>query len=387
MNRLYSGVISIMALLILSTCLSGQVGIPVFQNKRASYKDVLKEAKEKNTIALVVMYTEAIASNVIPRITGADTIKSNNNLITAVVDPYIQVNHPLIRRARPFNNPMWITIHPDNTIIGLSNSIVTNEGLSQFVRASKRIAQHYSEAKAQLNVDKNNMEAKKSLIEAMTVMYDSKKAQKHINKYIGSIGNPSREELEFVFKVAENCACGGKLEKFINKHASKLERVITTDRYLRLRQKFINTKLDEKGLLEPFYVWRAYEKDLGVHADSLFRLFAIGYFASIPSESEALINESIDYLGAYPDSPWELQDPLFNTVVNTISKKEDLELMLDLIGGQLFKEKTYRKLDYRALILYKLGQKDKALQLLSEVNEMAVKQGIRYKSLIYGLKK
>jgi len=345
-----------MALLILSTCLSGQVGIPVFQNKRASYKDVLKEAKEKNTIALVVMYTEAIASNVIPRITGADTIKSNNNLITAVVDPY-------------------------------SNSIVTNEGLSQFVRASKRIAQHYSEAKAQLNVDKNNMEAKKSLIEAMTVMYDSKKAQKHINKYIGSIGNPSREELEFVFKVAENCACGGKLEKFINKHASKLERVITTDRYLRLRQKFINTKLDEKGLLEPFYVWRAYEKDLGVHADSLFRLFAIGYFASIPSESEALINESIDYLGAYPDSPWELQDPLFNTVVNTISKKEDLELMLDLIGGQLFKEKTYRKLDYRALILYKLGQKDKALQLLSEVNEMAVKQGIRYKSLIYGLKK
>ena len=78
---------------------------------------------------------------------------------------------------------------------------------------------------------------------------------------------------------------------------------------------------------------------------------------------------------------------MYNATLSMITETEDLELMLDLIEGRIFQEKNYRKLDYKAFILYRLGKKEKSLALMDEIRRLSLEQGIDYKSIINSLRK
>ena len=376
-------------IIILFACHSvyAQIGLQVFETKEASFKSVLNEAKDNNTIALYIIYTDAIPVTNLPRISKPDTIKFNNNIITDVVDPYVQIRHPLINRVRPFSNPHWITVDPDNIVIGASRKIKTDKELSTFIRTSLKVSRDYHLAKTKLKEDKNDISAQKEIISATVQMHESSKSRKYINKYLKKLKNPTKEDLQFVLDIADECTCSSKLIDFIEDHQRQIEEFASPSKLLKIRQQFIIEDLKEKQLLEPYYVWKAYEKKLGAQADSLYRLFAIEYFSKTPGNTKELVNESIDFLNYYPESSWDLQDHLYKVILANVKEKEDLELMLDLISGQIFKSKNYRKLDYRAVILYRLGHKEQSLKMLQEIASLAAAEGIRYKSMIYQIQK
>ena len=105
------------------------------------------------------------------------------------------------------------------------------------------------------------------------------------------------------------------------------------------------------------------------------------------NNGRTLYNESFDFINLYPRADWSLLDPLYNVIVPNTTKKEDLELLLDLISFQIFREESYRQLDYKAMILYKLGEKERALGMISQINSLATKKKVRYKSMLYNMKK
>lgn len=379
-------VVTTVLICLMANMMTSQIGLPHLDDKRnPSYKSLLKSAEENNTIALAVLYTDDVPVNVLPRISAADSIKRKYNLVTDVINPYRQISYPLITRIRPFSNPLWVTVLPDNIIIGASSQISTDEELDLFVKTSKDIAAVYDQAKEALDEDDDNVAAQKDMISAMSMMYESKKIRRTLNKFLKKIETPSDEDLDYIISVAEKCACSSKLEDFIDDREGQVIEKIGLQRYLSIKQRFINDDLNEKQLLEPYYVWQKYEQELGIYADSLYRLFAIGYFSTAIDGKETMVTESMDFLTYYPDTPWEVQDNLYLTILNNIKTTEDLEIMLDLISGQLFKEKTFRKLDFRAYILYQLGKKEEALKMLQEVTSLAAEQGIRYKSLLNNL--
>ena len=154
---------------------------------------------------------------------------------------------------------------------------------------------------------------------------------------------------------------------------------------LDLQHKYILNDLFKADLLEPYYVWERYEKELGYHADSMYRRFALVYFSSIVPDKKALYDEAYDYILLYPRTEWKYLDGLYEIVVQGTEKKEELEELLDLLFFQLAREEGYKQLDYKAYILYKLGQRETALKMMRQINTAAMEKGVRYKSLIYSI--
>jgi len=73
-------------------------------------------------------------------------------------------------------------------------------------------------------------------------------------------------------------------------------------------------------------------------------------------------------------------------VPNT-TKKEDLEILLELISYQVSRDPSYRQMDMKAYLLYKLGFKERGLSLVQEVMRDAKSKGVAYDSLIKTLNK
>lgn len=367
--------------------LQGQIGIPTFEEGRKTYKQLMKEAYMADNIALIILYSDLIATNVLPKIQNPDTIKANTGVITDIVNPYQQTYYPIIDRVRPFKNPLWITVDPTNIIINSSSTIVTDDQLSTFIRKSKKLSDDYHNYLNAHEADKNDRDALRGLISTMIQFYEKEKASKYINRYLRGIKKITVEEAQFISNLALASPSTDELVDFIEEHNQVFSKELTRSQRNLIKAKAIQYDLDEKNLLEPFYVWKEYEKELGMDADSLYRIFAIGYFAEQPGTTSELVNECIDFLANYPHADWEVQDPMFKVALLNSSKKEDIEFLLDLISGQIFKEESYIKLDYRAVALYKLGQEERALKMISDITAKAAEKGIRHKPLLHQLKK
>ena len=139
--------------------------------------------------------------------------------------------------------------------------------------------------------------------------------------------------------------------------------------------------------MDPPTVWERFEAELGIKADSLYRLFAIEYFQTIEPDVDILLDEVYDFLYYYPDTPWEKQDALYSLAIKHTEEKEDFNILLDLISYQVYKDVDFRKLDFRAVILYKLGSTERALRMIQDIHEMAMSEGVNYKSMLYSLDK
>ena len=100
-----------------------------------------------------------------------------------------------------------------------------------------------------------------------------------------------------------------------------------------------------------------------------------------------LYNEAYDYVVVYPDSPWNYLDNLYNIIIPNTNKKEDLEELLELMSYQVSRDPSYKQMDFKAYLLYKLGYKERGLSLVQDVMSDALKKGIRYTSMLSNQKK
>ncbi|MEL6123914.1 MAG: hypothetical protein AAFR14_09330 [Bacteroidota bacterium] len=395
MNHLIFSFTILLSLLALTPSLHAQIGLPDLEKDRISYRSFVKKLNENDKIGLLVLYTEALPATTLPRITNMAGIISEYDLITDVVDPYDQVTHPIFRRARPkavsdlgtytpgLGNPTWLTIDRNNIVIDLATNLTTDSLLTDFVRESMAKSKNYHQALDAYEANDKDVTVLTDLIFATTALHEGDQARKYINRYLKTIPQrPNDQQLEYAMRMAEECNCGGRITGFILDHEEQIKERISEERFLQVRRRLIHADLLEKGQLEPYYVWREYERHLGTKADSLYRMYAIVHFAQSPLTKKELYDECLDYVINYPHTAWEQQDPIYNLLIQAAESPTDQELLLDLISGQLFRGEHYKKLDYRAYLLYKLGQKTRALELIARVNELALKEGVKYTSLM-----
>jgi len=366
--------------------LPSQIGIQTFEKGKQDYKNLLKIAKSKDGLILLILYSPSATVDVLPKIQQPDSILNQYNIITDVADPFLEMYFLASQRLRSYGNPAWAIIHPDDFTISLSNKIQNDEGLKKALDYAFQIKNLYEDGKDVLNQDKESEEGLKNTISALVLSHEKKSAKKYINRYLKNKTKWSDEDVIFMADVAKVAPSVGKLESFIDKNRNRIRKLKSEDFLIQIDRQLIVSKLKHRELYEPYMIWKQFEKKFDTKADSLYRLEAINYFSYHSLDPESLITEIVDYLAFYPRTPWKTLDPLYNKALKLISEKEDLQLMQDLIEGQIFQEKNYRKLDYKALILYRLGKKEQSLSMMNEIRKLSLEEGVNYKSMIYTLR-
>ena len=371
-----------LAFFVATTC-DAQVSLLSLQDRDATYRSVLKKASKDRVPVLAILYSPTYP------VSGPNNFSEANEIIrSAKVHPIVidWASSPDQKPQRYFteiDNPGWMLIHPDEIIIGVSKTITNDNELKAFLDQNLALCSEIEEVIQSENPDKLDRLLKLARLSART--YDQFYTSEVIDDFLGGI-NLKRIKSQYykeVLGLAMNGPYSKQLNKLINQSQERAIMLAGLDTVLNIQTAYIQYDLKQKGLLDPYFIWQRYEKELGVDADSLYRIFAIQYFSTPPVEDEMLYNEAFDFVNFYPRAPWNVQKQLFRILIPATSKEEDLNLLLDLISFQIFREKTYDKLDYQATILYKLGQKERALEMVDEINRLALEQGIRYKSMLY----
>ena len=281
---------------------------------------------------------------------------------------------------------LWLFIHPDGTVIQSSQGVTNAKDLEQFITSStatyQSFNQNYSDPERS-----DDYKTKLAKVKLACSLDDTDFGAKRLDAFIKGLNTNKLTDDQFkeLIDLGSNYAYSKRLYKLIQKNQDRAIELSGEELVSTILSNYILYELRNKRLLEPYYVWNKYENELGVLADSLYRVFALHYFGRIEPDQEGFYNEAFDFLYLYPRAEWEFQDVLFNYLIPRTKIEDDLNALLDLISFQIFLERGYKQLDYKAAILYKLGEKERALSLIEEVNSLALQQSIKYKSLLYQL--
>ena len=355
---------------------------PVENNK---YKKVLKRAQKEGKLALFIGHSPQSKTNSTFNIAdGADLSEINNNYVTAIVDWNKHTRHQLFEKASILTNPYYLVIHPDDVILHTATSIKGYEELLSFVGQGVSKNHKYENL---LSLSKTgNAEAQKELALMLIANDEKVKAIDVLEDWLHD-NEPLQkdEDIKFLAATHQKCLCSNRMDIAMQQYEDEMARVIGLQNYLNIRQTFILSNLKSAGLMEPFYVWENFDNSLGTHADSLYRLFAIEYFRSVLPDKQVMLDEIYNFLYYYPDTPWESQKILFNLAIISTEHEDDWLLLLDLIEYQILSEPNYSKKDYKSFILFKLGNVERAMALMSEVEGEAIQTDADYQPLLFKL--
>ncbi len=369
------------------TNLSAQESLLTLADGNTSFKKVVKTAKKEKKPILTVLYSTAQPiSHTNSFVNIKELIKSANYEIV-VLDPLKSTRKMVKKFEGQSSNPTWLTLHPEGEVIlQINPRITTNEELSTFLKTSTTLHHEVDQSISKYESSKKLSDLL-SLADISTQTEDKAYMTKTLDEYLKRV-DPERisdKNYKKVMDIGSKVGPSNRLQYLILKDREKAMRLGNPKDVLNVQQEYILTELRSSDLLEPYYVWNRYEKELGYHADSMYRRFALVYFSSIVPDKKALFDESYDYISLYPRTEWKFLDGLYEIAVTGTDKKEELEEILDLLFFQISREEGYKQLDYKAFVLYKLGQKEKALNMIQKINELAMEKGVRYKSLIYSI--
>ncbi len=318
---------------------------------------------------------------------NAEQIFSQTKASISAVNIEGYFNYPYENYMTSAEQPTWIYVHPEGMIIKVGRNIDSEKKMDAFISHADSIYLEFDEVYDQFRKSKVPNEIL-NLLKKAVFLEDMDYSGDLMNDYIKRLDKRRLPNSAFreILELGKKAPWSKQLNKLIKNQNNRAIALTSEKDIALICQQYILYDLRKKQLFEPFYVWQRYEKELGVYADSLYRLFAIQYFGTHPIEKELLYAEAFDYISIYPRTPWETLDPLYQFVVLQTTNKEDLELLLDLISFQLFRGKHYRKLDFKAFVLYKLGQHQRALDMIQEINQLAMESGVKYRSMIYSLR-
>ena len=372
---------------LLTNC-SAQESLLDLSVGQSSFKQTIKKAKQKNRPVLAILYTTQLPIDNTNSFKDLKGIVESANYEVVVID-WTKAPKRYPQKFIPEKgNPTWLAIHPDEVILSVGRAFKTNEDLSSFLTSARSIYDKIDPAYKKYKSSKK-AEDLLALGEAAVASEDAPFITKTIEDYIKRVDtdNISNQTFKRILDLRAHARPAKRFYKLLSEQTDKAIKVSDLKTVRTYQQEYILTDLSGMELMEPYYVWERYEKELGYQADSMYRRFALIYFSSLQPDKKALYAEAYDYITLYPRSPWDLLDGLYEIVATGTDKKEELEEVLDLLFYQVSRDPGYRQLDLKALVLYKLGQKEKALNMVSQVNELALKKGVRYKSLIYSLSK
>ena len=351
------------------------------------YESIIDNAKDQNKPSLLLIYHSSYLYNQNEEFSHLKEILYRDDITLGLIninqDPTIfQLLESLYVEADQLLGMVWVLMHPDEIQIKYAHTINNDAQAHEFLQSGMNQYKNFQE----VYLEKNNSKQPEDLFnlsKQASLLADQDYCIKVFNKYLKSLDwkRINKKTSDRIIEIGRACPEAKQFNKLLNKKEELFTHTLPQREIAELKYKYAISDLEDKQLLEPYYVWKRFEKDMGYYADSLYRIFAIDYFTR-NKEADILYNEAFEYLELYPRTNWSYLRPLYAKIILATDEKSDLELLLDLISFQIFREHTFDKIDFRAAILYKLGEKDKALKLVQEANSLALKEGIRYKSLL-----
>ena len=367
MNKLYC-TFFILTLLLLSLISNAQQDFSALAPVDMKYKKMIKTAKDNDQLMLFVSYNPETVSNSIFLIEDpSKAIKLQEKVITSVLDITEDSRHEVFKRFRIYSNPFYLFLNSDEILLAQGKAINSYDDLITLYGQAIIKDREYVKLKNQIDTNKNS-QAQKEMIVFILGTNDESALPSYIDEWINdNFPFKAPEDFAFMADVAQLCTCSRRVGEAIEIYGNELIKSMGINRYLNLRKNYILKDLRESGYMDPYTVWEAYDRQLGIHADSMYRQFAIEYYQVVEPDQNILLDELYDFLYYYPLTPWEQQDQYFEKAVKFTKSKEDLPLLLDLIEYQIYLEDHYRKQDFKALILYKMGKVDRAIALMNAV--------------------
>ncbi len=339
---------------------------------------------EDDQLLLYVIYNPDYAQNSVLSLNDDSSIAElRKSVRTVLLDWSRDTRNDIFTRVNIESNPAYVILNSDDVILAKSSKLGGYDDLLQFYGSAVSYDKMYQKA-----MDKISGNAPKdgwAELASISLQHDDRiRARGYMEEWL-SYAQPGTDEkdLAILINLHKECKCSPRMDIAFAQYEKSIAEAIGMEQYLDLRQSYILSNLTRDGALEPYLVWEAYQEHLGPHADSLFRLFAIEYFRTVDPDEGILMDELYNFLYYYPDTPWEKQDQLFALAMEQTKLKDDWLLLLDLLEYQLLKEPSYRKKDYKAAILYKLGQTERAQQLMKSIEEEAFADDPDYKSIFY----
>jgi len=353
---------------------------PVENNK---YKKVLKQAKKTDKSVLFIAYSSQGKPNSILDIEPTPLLREiSEQIITSVADWNIHTRNQLFNRVDIPTNPYYIFMHPDDVVLHTATTLNSYDELVSFIGQGLNKRKKYDNLVEM--AEKGNSRAQKELALTMITNKELVRAKEVLDSWLQeNLPLKTDEDYKFLAAAHQQCRCSNRMDMAMQNNEDKFVELIGLGNYLDIRQTFILFNLKEVGLMEPFYVWETYDASLGVHADSLYRLFAVEYFRSVLPDKQVMLDEIYNYLYYYPQTPWAEQKKLFDLALKNTEHKDDWLLLLDLIEYQILTEETYAKKDYKSYILYKLGNVDRAMELMSQVEGEAIIENPDFQPLLF----
>lgn len=337
----------------------------------ARYKKLLKMAKEEDKLLLFIIHSPQVVNNTILLLDDKAKVEAlNEKIITTVLDILKDDNHEVIRRIPLKANPTYVIMNHDEVILDQDDTLSNAEDLIQFYGRAIRVSGDFYQYKKELEVNATD-ENYRRMIALLLNNKNQDLAEEYIEDWMQELLPLKRESNhEFLAQVAEVCTCSERLNASFAIFEDTLMSSLGRNRYLAIRQAYILKELRRYDLVEPYTVWEVYNEQFGIYADSLFRRFAINYYQFVEPNKEILMDEVYDYLYYYPETAWAEQKLMFDLALKYSAEKDDMLLLLDMIEYQLYLGDDHEKKDIKAVIMYKLGNKERALQLMREVEEM-----------------
>ena len=344
------------------------------------YKKLLKEAKESQKLLLFITYSDRAPNNSILLLENSSLLSDlNSKMISSVIDLIKDDGHPVLRTVNISSKPFYVFMNEDEIILGVKNSVITEQDLLQFYGQSIRADAQYRKLKEQLD-QQETTESYKEMISLLLNAGNHRIAENYIKDWLQKyIPFNDPKEHEFIRQVASACLCSQQLNAGIKTYEKSLLDSWGLKSYLDIRQAYIMKELKNYDLVDPYIIWEVYTEEFGEYADSLYRRFVIDYYQYVKPDKDILLDEIYDFLYYYPATPWDEQKAMFLTAIKYTQAKNDFLLLLDLLEYQIYQAVSFEKLDLKALILYKLDKKERALELMYEVERMQPE----YKSLLH----
>lgn len=368
MHRIFT---FITILLFINLSLVGQQDFSALRPIDMRYKKLLKKAKEEDKLLLFIIHSNQVMNNSILLLDDAHNVEGfNEKVITSIVDIFKDDSHEVLKRIDIKTNPTYVMMNKDEVILEQNGTLSNVQDLLQFYGRSIRISNNFDESKEAIETGKSDQSYK----EMITLLLNSKNvdlAEEYIEDWMQDrLPLRNQENHDFLAKVAEACICSDRLAAAFRSQEEQLIPSLGAGRYLGIRQAYILKELKKYDLVEPYTVWEVYNEEFGIYADSLFRRFAIQYYQFIEPNKEVLMDEIYDFLYYYPETSWADQKSMFDLAIKYTDEKEDFLLLLDMIEYQIYLGSDHEKLDYKAVIMYKLGNKERAVELMKEVEAL-----------------
>ena len=374
----------LLILIILGAPLLGQQDFGFLQpTYNSKYKKILKQANKEDKLALFIAYSaQSKPSSLLNLEPTPELLELSQLFITSVADWNIHTRNQLFNRVNIPTNPYFIFMHPDDVVLQTATSISTYEELMTFVGQALNKKKKYDNLVALS--DQGNAKAQKELALMLISNQELVRANEVLENWLQTnLPLKNDDDYKFLAAAQQKCRCSNRLDKAMGNYEEKLVGLIGLETYLDIRQSFILNSLKQVGLMEPFYVWESYDASLGIHADSLYRLFAVEYFRTVLPDKQVMLDEIYNYLYYYPNTPWPQQQRLFDIALKNTEHEDDWLLLLDIIEYQILTEETYAKKDYKSYILYQLGNIDRAMELMAEVEGEAILENPDFQPLLF----